>query len=225
MLKIPEAPLKDAWLAPNGRTVAENFTAWFGTSQMIDAQGCPQPLYHGTRADFDKFETGEWLAGLFFTQDPAYAAVMALDDETTYPEGAMVMPVYLRMTHPLDLTKGLGEETMARLQAAGLNAETLNWINDPQSEHWIAFDKSAGGQDFIDAVMEAGFDGIVFNENTHSTAVAVFSPMQVKSAVGNCGLYVGGSASLTDTDAAMALGRAHAARLALDDNAKPRFLI
>lgn len=212
----PTSPLENASPAANGQTVAENFTAWFGASQMLDEHQQPLRLFHGTRVDFDEFRNGQWLAGLFFTPDPAYAGEMAKDDEPIYSPGAVVLPVYLRMTHPLDLTQGLDTLTLARLQAAGLPLDSLGWIDDPKSEHCMAFDKSAGGTEFIDVVAKAGFDGVIFNENESSIAYAVFSPTQLKSAIGNSGLYVIGSASLTDRAASIALERVNEARLAIE---------
>jgi len=86
------------WLkAPNGQPTAlteaqwllvrtPEFKAWFGDweqgrgSRVLDANGEPLVLYHGTRADFEKFRIGlpvngrELGDGIYFTSNPELAA-------------------------------------------------------------------------------------------------------------------------------------------------------
>lgn len=51
-----QAPWLQDRLAANGRPVHENFKAWFGASKVLDAQGFPLPVFHGTTSIFDAFE-------------------------------------------------------------------------------------------------------------------------------------------------------------------------
>lgn len=64
-----------------------NFYAWFGDSKVVDADGRPLVVYHGTSADFDSFSTeklGESTKaasakkGFFFTSSPMVASSYAI---------------------------------------------------------------------------------------------------------------------------------------------------
>jgi hypothetical protein len=94
----------DGWLkAPNGKDTnlnehqwamvrTQNFKKWFGdwenkpeeSSKVIDANGEPQVVYHGTNADFNVFDSEKQgtksgalnpARGFFFTPDPGRAAL------------------------------------------------------------------------------------------------------------------------------------------------------
>jgi GGDEF domain-containing protein len=45
-------------VAPNGRPAWQNFVEWFGDSKVVDDQGRPLVVYHGTTADVDAFDLG-----------------------------------------------------------------------------------------------------------------------------------------------------------------------
>lgn len=89
-----------------------NFWRWFGDSKVVDAEGRPVVVYHGTSKEFDTFNTEAGVGarhggGSFFTANPEKA--------NTYAGGGdrNVMPVYLRMSAPV------------RVQAAGKNWNAL----------------------------------------------------------------------------------------------------
>lgn len=77
-----------------------NFYKWFGDSKVVDEQGRPLVVYHGTNAEFDTFlkekQKGVFLGKAFYFTDSLEAA-------NTYAEGraekggkAKIMPVYLK---------------------------------------------------------------------------------------------------------------------------------
>jgi hypothetical protein len=57
------------------QTETPHFKAWFGDSKIVDADGQPQVMYHGTLGDFKSFDKqraqveGNWGAGFYFTND------------------------------------------------------------------------------------------------------------------------------------------------------------
>jgi len=55
-IQKPPTPWLDVSIAANGRTVQDNFADWFGESKVVDSQGQPLVVHHGTRADFDAFD-------------------------------------------------------------------------------------------------------------------------------------------------------------------------
>ncbi len=53
---------------------AQAFKTWFGDSEVVDAQGRPLVVYHGSPdPDITEFEHGTTAYGIFFTPDPATA--------------------------------------------------------------------------------------------------------------------------------------------------------
>lgn len=161
----------------NGRLVGrdfqeqQNFWKFFGDSAVVDSEGRPLVVYHGTNADVTTFEVqygneGENdTAGLYFTADPDYAA------EYTYKTtlggadhtGGNVMPVYLSMRNP----KVVEDE------------------NIYASAHLT--------KDEVAELQAQGYDGII---NPSASEYVVFSPTQIKSAIGNSGAFDGNDPDL-----------------------------
>ncbi len=80
----------------------ENFYRWFGDSKVVDEQGRPLVVYHGTNAKFDTFDKekiggahdqGFYGRGFYFSRNKGEAG--------SY--GSKVMPVYLKINNPFDL--------------------------------------------------------------------------------------------------------------------------
>lgn len=76
-----------------------NFWRWFGESKVVDAEGRPLVVYHGTDADFAAFDPdkigsatddGHLGRGFYFSTDPR-----------TIGRRTIGMPVYLRAENPL----------------------------------------------------------------------------------------------------------------------------
>ena len=60
---------KQKWgdkIAPNGKYVWENFVDWFLDSKIVDSNGSPLRLYHGTTSEVKEFDLS--LAGQSATQ-------------------------------------------------------------------------------------------------------------------------------------------------------------
>ena len=82
------------------------FKRWFGDSKVVDAEGRPLVVYHGTAAfngeAFDTSETGRrdygwWGKGFYFTAEPT-----AADAYSSNEDGDMgqVLPVLVRLANP-----------------------------------------------------------------------------------------------------------------------------
>lgn len=158
----------------------EAFRAWFGRSKVVDDQGDPLVVYHGTRADFRAFEHAcseatPWLLGqdqghgFFFAKDPGqrsdsgtwggaagFAGVRQVDGETVVAPGGSIMPVYLSLQNPCRMSY----------------AEYLAWGPRP---------------DLREELEALGFDGIEIENGTY----VAFEPTQIKSATGNDGTFSG----------------------------------
>lgn len=88
----------------NGERIAQsepalrNFYKWFGNSKVVDEQGRPLVVYHGTDAEFDTFDishfgetdSGDFGRGFYLTADKRYAEYY----------GGQIMPLYLKIENP-----------------------------------------------------------------------------------------------------------------------------
>lgn len=149
------------------QTETDAFRKWFGKSILVDDQGAPRVLYHGTDKNFDTFDVehaGEGRGSkeeraLFFSQTPdtanASAEVMGAGSG-----GDVVYPVYVKLENPY--------------------VSAMKFYDSREMEQEIARAKAEG------------HDGITFPQLTtpgEADTVAVFSPEQVKSAIGNRGTF------------------------------------
>ena len=95
----------------NGERIAQsepalrNFYKWFGDSKVVDEQGRPIVMYHGTSNTFDSFDpttfgyatdSGFFGSGFYFTP---------IESEARY-YGRIVMPVYLKIEKPFIVSTG-----------------------------------------------------------------------------------------------------------------------
>ena len=160
-------------------------------------------VYHGTRADFDRFEPeregtnsnvfGSWQtkrSGIFLAESPEFANEFATQGEER--DGSNILPVYARVTNLLDLRNGFDDATLNGLEEQGLN--TRFYLNLYPHQIWEAFDHESGGKEFVAALQALGHDGTLITdtsegEDTHTATWVVFKPSQIKSAVGNRGTF------------------------------------
>lgn len=176
-------PWDDLRIAANDRPVRDNFHDWFAQSKVVDENGLPLMVYHGSRSDFDTFITkrggsgGAAGQGAYFSPDPRAANQYAMLNGAH--GGGSIIPVYLRLINPYRAY------------------ETEDIPKRKQLER-------------------SGHDGIIYTHSWNDGSVSVeyiaFEATQIKSAIGNCGLYLKGNASLTDLDVNLVLRQAQTAR-------------
>lgn len=98
------------------------FKRWFKGSQVINADGKPLMVYHGTRGDFSEFDplrtgtasdAGWYGSGFYFTPDPTTASTYAANRDSdgfgfermregSDNAGANVIPAYVSLQNPYD---------------------------------------------------------------------------------------------------------------------------
>lgn len=198
-----EAKKQEAELAEyeGGKTETPAFRKWFGDSKVVDAEGNPLVVYHGTNQDFVEFKNRYAKKGWeMFSTDPNYSNTFAGN------RGGNVMPVYLSIRNPLDLShipaKGPGVRDMLirALEDAGVKFK----IGDieVQRELFQMVNMAGHKTDLSEAVQAAGFDGIKMpdvldnmapygsaSDDLYATTYIAFRPEQIKSATGNNGDY------------------------------------
>ena len=158
--------------------------AGFGDSKVVDADGRPLVVYHGTNADFTAFDNGRrgqnynghGSFGFYFTDEPGSrpwitgddsAAMFARQAEEKNGGNQVVMPVYLSAQNPL-VVKSHG----SAVQFIDMNEDDL---------------RLRAGRNGNDGIFAKGKDSSVY---------VVFNPTQIKSATGNRGTFDKDSANI-----------------------------
>ena len=163
-----------------GQIDTPTFKAWFGDSKAVDEQGVPQVMYHGTASnDIRSFNLGWRGVAGHFAYKPEFASQYAKEghsdaksdgfDEGDY--GATVYPVYLKAVNVFDSRKP------EHRRLVGIDGDCGDWEVLEQSLDRI---KAAGFDSYYDFEVDAKGD---------PDGIAVFSPAQIKSAIGNFGTF------------------------------------
>lgn len=159
----------------NGKQIAQteegvrNFWRWFGDSKVVDAQGRPLVVYHGTASDFEEFTrsvAGEFGSGYYAAASPEQAEKWGMRqtpmDQGYIPtgEGLNILPLFMAMRNPAAF-----KDVESAKKDIG-----VNWTPEQVTEVLVA----------------RGFDGVWSREDDE---LAAFTPTQIKSATGNRGTF------------------------------------
>jgi GNAT superfamily N-acetyltransferase len=127
---------------PNSVTETPEFKRWFTGSKVVNSDGSPMVVYHGTWESFDEFDTGKSFDGGFHfgTADAANARLGPDEDNM---RGRNIMPVYLSIKNPKRLNDDpYDEDTWCEVIAAA-KEEGHDGIVYPNriegGESWVAF--------------------------------------------------------------------------------------
>lgn len=189
----------------------QNFKRWFEGSKVVDENGQPLKLYHGTNADFDEFKTTKSFRtgfggakrevdspSFFFTPSKQQATDFAIDRSGSRIK-YNVKENYLNLKNPLDLSN---KDAKKIAKSLGLKDRFGDIPN--KDEMWEIFDEPNN----IEILKKAGYDGAIISEknaaksfnNTKdklaSQTFVAFEPNQIKS-VNNSGAW-SSSPSLSD---------------------------
>ena len=156
------------------QTKTPEFKRWFGDSKVVDADGKPLVVYHGTNKDISEFATRQKVPrnrfyagelGSWFGSDPGVANTFSTG---RYAESGAIYPVYLSIKNPREF-------------------ESYN--------EFLDFAEGRKSASSVRAELEKeGHDGIVVrNSVTDLSAMrddwVAFRPDQIKSAIGNRGTF------------------------------------
>lgn len=175
-------------VAPAVRT--KNFKNWFGDSKVVDDQGKPLVMYHGTAASFDEF--GKSFRGaIFVTPDKKFADIYAGTSETIEKGfSPNVMPLYVKASNPFDyenpshvdkVMKVLGESDPEFFVGTTVGRQLKRRL---EQGIWEEIET----KDVQNAIKKLGFDAFYVNEGDVKN-LGVFDPTQIKSAIGNVGTF------------------------------------
>lgn len=185
----------DLWMkAPNGgptrlnerqwvQTQTPAFKEWFGGSQVLDENGEPLVVFHGTNTkdNFTEFAPMFDVLGTHF-------GTFEQAKNRGATEGRNI-PVYLSAQNLLRVedpgtnlwgTKKVGDQLIAKgIITSDDLARAIEWPPEDR------------GELFVDAIKQAGYDGVIYEnmKEGDGTSFVAFSPNQIKSATGNTGEF------------------------------------
>lgn len=153
------------------------FRRWFGNSKVVDADGQPLVVYHGTGGDFDVFSTNgrgkTYDTGAFFTSNPLVADTYATGDAPN------VMPVYLSLQSPVIVDAGGKNwqliQQSARVSLPAIDTVTVDDQTQPKAKRkarnmrvrdlfpgeWDYADDTASTDDIARWARRNGYDGVI----------------------------------------------------------------
>ena len=168
------------------------FKNWFGESKVVDADGKPLTVYHGTDADFTSFKQakeGYFGKGIYLTPNPdtasGYAASSAGGD--TRGEGGNVMPLYASIKNPMSVVDD-GFTILGPI-------EVLKKLGYSEDKALAMFEKAMESKGNLTGELQTklklqGYDGIITNHPDGTIReIIAFYPTQIKSATGNRGTF------------------------------------
>ncbi|RHH25673.1 hypothetical protein DW219_02015 [Desulfovibrio sp. AM18-2] len=151
-------------------TESPYFKQWFGDSKVVDKEGKPLVVYHGTGAEFESFDNkktgandgGLWGRGHYFSAVVGNANSYALRNDI----GARVIPAYVSIKKPLILRTG--NDLVTRLPDG--------------SDYRSLVGSNLNGAKIKEIALEGGHDGIVqIKPDGLIGDLVAFSPAQIKS--------------------------------------------
>ena len=176
------------------------FKAWFGDSKVVGPDDKPLVVYHGTSKAFDAFSLSVESAtghpsrelGVFFTESPHIADRFNRDMGTQdfadparqpYRDGAAIMPVYLSIRNPKEMTDKEFRDLMVTPDYE---------LRTPEQYRQLRASLESQGFDGIAVRSEIKKRGGIASPGLEEYAkdqFIAFNPTQIKSATGNSGKF------------------------------------
>jgi hypothetical protein len=191
------------------------FKRWFGDSKVVDANGRPLVMYHGTNKSengeaFTRFDTygsnyGLMGQGSYFTDNAELASSYTKKGRGDAPT---VYPVYLSIKNPIDMDargnetawkKGFPDVDFDQFRPEGVkNEDYFRAVEEYLTDQEIP--RYEGAEIVQNGLLSMGHDGVTHRggaryktasgeSNTRHQVFIAFDPEQIKSATGNIGTY------------------------------------
>ena len=156
-------------------TRTPEFRKWFGDSKIVDANGEPLVVYHGTTADITNFkvskEGGSLGNGIYVTPNSEFAGEYA---EQT---GGNVMPLYASIKNPLVIDGSVARDPM-------VEAFVRLGVDRAKAERIVekAYDEKGYITNEVKSrAVAQGYDGITQFRDGKLAEIVAFNPAQLKS--------------------------------------------
>lgn len=172
------------------------FKEWFKDSKVVDKKGNPLSVYHGTRGNFDVFNTKptDKEPGSHFGTRKA-AEEFTRNYKGEYWDSSNIIPVYLNIKNPVEVSdvfgvvpKKLSNELVSKKILTEEEAKKALGTYYPLTKE----EMRAAYEGIVSALKSKGYDGFKYTnyaEDRGSTSWVVFDPTQIKSAIGNKGTF------------------------------------
>lgn len=168
---------------PIGSTAAVTntpaFQQWFGDSKVVDEEGNPLVVYHGTGADISKFDTSGNAAatgnvtavwGSFFTPSTAEASRYVSDfhqpgSNALSDKAGNILPAYLSIQNPYEMSRSEWDQ------------HAMTVFRGQRTQEQAISDERA----FRVKLQAEGHDGIIVRARGFNAEYIAFEPTQIKS--------------------------------------------
>lgn len=157
----------------------DELKSWFGSSKIVDGDGNPLLVYHGTNveSEFPSFVTRRRRSpfnpsmGAYFTDDKEAAAGVR-------GGASRVISTYLKMNNPLDLTDVANEDIPKTL---GFTGEAERWaVRNGVAGCYQTLELLDSKYDLVPKLKRQGYDGVIFDGQDEGRTFVVFNSDQVR---------------------------------------------
>ena len=167
------------------------FKRWFGDSKVVDGNGDPLVVYHGTNGKFDSFIPSSaqgWGEGIYFTDNKDSASEF----------GENIIEAYVRIENPYnDNPNSLDDKAVRETKIyKSMDAKTKEKYIDEEFDWFDEFKEDGGFAGEL--LRQLGYDGIIAEQSNgiQGLEIVAFQPTQIKSATGNRGTFDPGEANI-----------------------------
>uniref|UniRef100_UPI0040571F8D ADP-ribosyltransferase-containing protein n=1 Tax=Alistipes sp. TaxID=1872444 RepID=UPI0040571F8D len=179
----PYAENKDTRIIPLLQTNA---------SKIVDANGEPLVVYHGTPNEFTIFDKpkqgtstdrGIWGNGFYFTSDRTYAGIY----ESRHGKNGQTLSLFLNIKNPLIVdTADINNEGKKLFTALNNKYFTDDVFEDAAN---VDENMRIANRQMTDELIGSGYDGVVITYGRATDEYVAFEPNQIKSATENDGRF------------------------------------
>lgn len=190
---------------------SNEFKEWFGNSDVLDEQGDPRVVYHGTKDHLNASAMNDWDVsqipptekdftvfrtrtsrmmgvGAYFTSSPMTADIYA-GSEQKY-KASRIMPVYLRMENPFIVDGMMNRFNLVR-EVESRHPEVKEELQASENDRGKGMQQR--GEKLNEIMRRLGYDGIIVRPKLYegdsrllpesAETYIVFDPNQIKSAL------------------------------------------
>lgn len=187
-----------------------NFWEWFGDSKMVDSQGRPLVVYHGSKYGLKNFDRPNkaYIGRAFFTTDYDVAKSYSMgetptddvgifsknDGEFAGHVGAYYVPMKKPITEDITLEDlGFDEEEAAEWRDPDNYRSSVHPFSasmEDGSDLSIIAHAAADYPQFAKTLRELGYDGFMYDDlESGGITIIPFEAVGIKSATGNSGQF------------------------------------
>lgn len=168
-----------------------NFAAWFAGSKIVNEDGSPKVMYHGTTESFDSFRRS-YRGFTFVTPDPYFAEEFTgpenVLDDPDGPQGGNIMPMFVSAKNPFDYENPQHVEAVWNAIPGSWRGKSMGnseeFLESLRLGEWHIIEEREVQQ----AIRGLGFDSFYVEEGEVKN-LAVYNENQLKSATGNAGTF------------------------------------